>query len=872
MRALLFFRWIPRPSLSSVLLVIAATGFRVVSQNILPPNGPGYALQLDGVDDYAIVRDSPALRLSNQFTIEFWFKPATFAKGTNYLLGRTSPDTSRQAAVIFGYTASNRVEFYGRGYSGADPRPNSALYLPDIGWHHIAYTYDGGNWSGYLDGAQVFSVARVFSLSTAPNDWLVGTAVTNVNRSNLAGAFDEIRLWNVGRTAAQIQEAMHRQLFGNETGLVGYWRLDEGGGTTASDATGHGATATLVNGPAWPLSTVVPFAPPVVTSAASGVLDTSVTLNGIVDGRTSVTPSEAYFQWGYSVSLGNELRPGFIVSPGAVPQNFSAPLSGLVRGTTYYFRAVAMNENGASYGATLTFTSAGLAAYPLAVLADAPIANYRFNDVPPIANNSGTLGPSADGTYSGGATSGWEAPRPPDFLGFEADNTALQLDGAGDFVRTVNGLLNGKPRFTLTGWIRRATDQTGRAGLFGQNDLVEFGYLDNNTLQAWTDDGLNVAPNPFPNGEWSHVALVSDSSPGSLTLYTNGLPAGSRSHRLGRGNNNPFNIGGGGVFDPVGNDFIGQIDEVAVFDKALSAEQIAIHYFSAVASPPIITRQPQSTNLFEGATLGLSVRAVGTPALLYKWYYFGGEIRDQTNASLVISNVMDNASGSYFVEVMNDYGAIASAFVEVNVMPTTPPSITHQPVSVTRYAGARATFSVAATGSSRFSYQWQKAGANLPGETNSSLVLSNVESPNAGNYRAIVADSAGFATSAVVTLTVLLPVPGSHEQWIVAAAPKAFWRFNEANGTTAFDYYGGHDAIYVGGAVPASVAPRPPQLPGFEPDNRAAQFNGSTAYINGPIGFLNSVSNFTMIGWIRRTADQADRAGLFGQNDFVEFG
>src|SRR5258706_6177074 len=112
------------------------------------------------------------------------------------------------------------------------------------------------------------------------------------------------------------------------------------------------------------------------------------------------------------------------------------------------------------------------ATYSDRVLADGPIAYYRFNDVPPVATNIGSLGAAENGTYNGDATAGAEAPRPPTFPGFEADNTALQLDGTGDFVGTIAGLLNSHPQFTVSGWIRRNGVQNNRTGLWGQNDLV----------------------------------------------------------------------------------------------------------------------------------------------------------------------------------------------------------------------------------------------------------------------------------------------------------------------------------------------------------------------------------------------------------------
>jgi hypothetical protein len=67
------------------------------------------------------------------------------------------------------------------------------------------------------------------------------------------------------------------------------------------------------------------------------------------------------------------------------------------------------------------------------ILSNGPIAYFRFSDASTVATNIGSLGSVANGDYLNGATSGAEAPRPPQFPGFEADNTALQLDGVDDF-------------------------------------------------------------------------------------------------------------------------------------------------------------------------------------------------------------------------------------------------------------------------------------------------------------------------------------------------------------------------------------------------------------------------------------------------------
>ncbi len=86
---------------------------------------------------------------------------------------------------------------------------------------------------------------------------------------------------------------------------------------------------------------------------------------------------------------------------------------------------------------------------------------------------------------------------------------------------------------------------------------------------------------------------------------------------------------------------------------------------------------------------------------------------------------------------------------------TVAPTIILQPISQTVNAGANVTFTVGASGTFPLSYQWQKNGTNLASATSSALTLPSVTSSSAGSYRAIVSNSAGSATSASATLTVL---------------------------------------------------------------------------------------------------------------------
>jgi hypothetical protein len=50
------------------------------------------------------------------------------------------------------------------------------------------------------------------------------------------GLFDELRIWNIARSAADIAGTKDKTLTGTETGLVGYWQFNETSGTTAADS------------------------------------------------------------------------------------------------------------------------------------------------------------------------------------------------------------------------------------------------------------------------------------------------------------------------------------------------------------------------------------------------------------------------------------------------------------------------------------------------------------------------------------------------------------------------------------------------------------------------------------------------------------
>jgi len=173
---------------------------------------------------------------------------------------------------------------------------------------------------------------------------------------------------------------------------------------------------------------------------------------------------------------------------------------------------------------------------------------------------------------------------------------------------------------------------------------------------------------------------------------------------------------------------------------------------SAAVAPTILT-QPTTQTILSGATASFAVSVSGTPPLSLQWRQDGVDLPGVTNASWSIPNTEPTNSGDYTVVVSNMVGSVTSQAAGLVVVPV-PPTFTLQPVSQTVAAGSNVIFTAAATGSEPMTWLWAVDQRSLSGTTNASLVLTNVQTADAGAYVAVISNVAGIATSQVATLTV----------------------------------------------------------------------------------------------------------------------
>src|SRR5262249_13565679 len=120
-------------------------------------------------------------------------------------------------------------------------------------WHHVAAVYDGSNKYLYIDGNLDASLAVTGTISNSSYNVAIGENLEKTGRQ-FYGNIDEVRIWNIARTQAQIQADMSTSLCGTESGLVAYFPLNEGvvsnnnsSITLADDITANNNNGALTN-------------------------------------------------------------------------------------------------------------------------------------------------------------------------------------------------------------------------------------------------------------------------------------------------------------------------------------------------------------------------------------------------------------------------------------------------------------------------------------------------------------------------------------------------------------------------------------------------------------------------------------------------
>ncbi len=201
-----------------------------------------------------------------------------------------------------------------------------------------------------------------------------------------------------------------------------------------------------------------------------------------------------------------------------------------------------------------------------------------------------------------------------------------------------------------------------------------------------------------------------------------------------------------------------------VVSNALGAVTSRVAQVTLRQQAPQILNQPESQSVLVGDRASFSVLAIGGPSPSYQWQFNGQDIPGATSPDLGFWTSSTNQTGAYSVIVANSFGSVTSAPAILTVLVQLP-VFDHDPVSQGSVVGNPVDLWGTAHGNPPPSFQWQFNDQDIPGATNLSLDLWSVAYSNAGNYRLVAGNEAGWATSRVATLTVSAPGPLDRWGW-----------------------------------------------------------------------------------------------------------
>ncbi len=287
------------------------------------------AMTFDGVDDYVDAGGVTAFDLTGDMTVETWFYINSMASDWVRIVGKSGPNMGDPRTFGLWYYIDGSILFQ-NGYQVSSA---PGLVVPGQ-WYHIAGVINGGMMTMYLNGQLI---------ATGPSNAVSSSGPLTMGYANFHtyhnGLIDEVRIWNVARTQAEIYNAAHSTLLGNEPGLVALYHFDQVTGMTTPDATVNNLYGTLINGPFLSPTGSLPVFPVVPPAGLKAI-------GGLAQASLNWQPSfESDFHH-YNIYMGTSPNPTELAYSTTLGRyDTSRIFTGLTNFTTYYFTVTAVDSD-----------------------------------------------------------------------------------------------------------------------------------------------------------------------------------------------------------------------------------------------------------------------------------------------------------------------------------------------------------------------------------------------------------------------------------------------------------------------------------------------------------------------------------------------
>ena len=535
--------------LFGLLLAVPATQTRA--------DNAGYALAFDGINDLVRLTYTASIMATSTWTttksVELWVKPegpAVFCANNvvaacDYIFGDRPEWWGITRGIINGldriwiFNFDGRMKQIGVTYTTGE-------------WVHIALVHNNGMLRAYVNGVETGAVAS--GATRQPGNGAlpmlyIGGSIFNTSRNyTLQGQIDEVRIWNIARSTAEIVSNKDLILTGSEAGLAAYYQMSDGAGTILTDDSVNNWNGTLL------------------------------------DGELSVPPNGSYPQWVTSNAFGDPTpTPTFTpVTPTASPgpptatptETFTPTWTPVVPTATPTDTPEPSPTPTLTWTPTDTFTPTNT---PEPSLTPEPSTPTNMPDptlTPEPSTPTPTWTPVPSATPAG------------------SSNFALSFDGANDLVQLPATSQIIGASWTSTKSVELWVKPEGASIACANNAIAACDIIIGDRPQLWGltrgvingqdriwafnyDGSMDIISMTYTPNEWMHVALVH--SDGMLRLFRNGVEVASRASgntAFPQGSNPVLSLGGI-IFSSTSNYTLqGQIDEVRLWNVARSAQEI----------------------------------------------------------------------------------------------------------------------------------------------------------------------------------------------------------------------------------------------------------------------------------------------------------
>ncbi|MHA1289675.1 MAG: LamG-like jellyroll fold domain-containing protein, partial [Candidatus Thorarchaeota archaeon] len=571
----------------------------------------GRALEFDGVNDYVYVgNDTNPL---NGITVEAWIKPNVVNSWQQASVVSKFETNAYQWKIGLTNVGKLRADIYTNQTNVVSPISTGAMSVDE--WYHIATTYNGTHAYVYLNGAQ--SVA--FSGINGPiqnNNSNIRIGHEPVNNRYFNGTIDEVRIWNRALSPEEINASYNTgsyRLYRNFTGLTDgsydyYAFTKDAAGNTNTTETRTFTVETVA--PTW-------------SQLSSNVTNNTVIQSGtLIEVRANWSNTELDYSWVETNGSGSWSNSSYTSLSGVWNwSNLTIDTTGFNEG--YFFIRQYANDTAGNDNVTgnwiftiddtnpvINFTTptpfnntasninqtyinfSVTESHPdimtlewngTNVTLDSPdlVLNLHFDNSSDIGeNNTHIIDLSRYG--NNGTTQGDAITNATGKFG-----GALWLDGSGDYVDVgTDTSLNITYPITLCAWVKPAGTATYQDVISKRNVTVEqnnyalrvkegtyFGYYFRGTDGNWHEYYTPVGT--LTLGEWAHICAVRYGD-NTIKLFKNGNVNTTTSTTFDvLTSSAPVQISG---WDGANEVFNGTIDEVRIWNRALSPEEINASY------------------------------------------------------------------------------------------------------------------------------------------------------------------------------------------------------------------------------------------------------------------------------------------------------